>query len=334
MGNFNDACGNIVNEVQNLLYKSRNNEWIKRYADYAGFISANLETIKNKKKQFNEWAPLYLYMNIGSAKDRMPFSLRYLGQEVATLKVGQKYITISTKNFDSANERDFNCKVQLHNKEWASGEASNFRRYFSGNPERTDKSRKRNEEHRIESLLLTEFSKTKKKHKFLHNVQPVKFAGVARFQMSTPLKASNIKNVAYSGSNGGGIDILSRIGIGNATKLCIMEVKDENIDKEPPTHAILQALAYATFIRELLRSESGQLWWQIFGFNGELPGQLNIPVVCVMPSTQGNDFSFQDETIAIDNDLFSLNYLYFTEKNNTIVDGVTSLKQCNVKTRD
>jgi hypothetical protein len=331
MSEFIDECQSIITEVQNLLYKSENIEWIKRYANYAQSIFANLETIKIKKKQFNEWAPLYLYMNIGSAKDRMPFSLRYLGQEVATLKVGKESISISTKKFDATNERDFDCKTKVHDKEWTSEKASKFRRHFSSFPNRTNESGQKNEEHRIESLLLTEFSKSNRKDKILHNIQPVKFAGIARFQMSTPLKASNVNDIKYSGANGGGIDILSRIGIGSGTRLCIMEVKDENIAKEPPTHAILQALVYAAFIRELLRSERGELWWQIFGFKGKPPARLDIPVVCVMPSTQCNDFSFQDKNISIDNDLFSLNYIYFTEKNNAIVDVVTSLKQCGVK---
>jgi len=99
-------------------------------------------------------------------------------------------------------------------------------------------------------MLLTEFSKKSGKDKVLCNIQPVKIAGIARFQMPTPLYASDIKNVEFAKWEGGGIDILSRIGTGNATKLCIMELKDENAPKEPPTKAIFQGLAYATFIRE------------------------------------------------------------------------------------
>lgn len=101
--------------------------------------------------------------------------------------------------------------------------------------------------------------------------------------MCTPLKASNIKKIAYSGKNGGGIDILSRVGVGKATKLCVMEVKDENKKSEPPAKVIQQGLSYATFIRELLRSESGNAWWKIFGFNGKLPDHLELYVVCVLP---------------------------------------------------
>ena len=185
--------------------------------------------------------------------------------------------------------------------------------------------KKRNEEHRIESMLLTEFAKKKGEDKIIRNIQPVKIAGIARFQMPTPLYASDIKNVKYAGPSGGGIDILSRIGTGNATKLCIMELKDENAPKEPPAKAILQGLAYATFIRELLRSKCGQEWWKIFGFSGKLPEQLELCVACVMPSISNNDTSFANKIIKTAKDSFHLNYIYFHEKDNKVVDIDTSI---------
>lgn len=326
MNDYFNECKKSVAKVRALLEKNR--EWVKRYATYAQTISANLGKIKNKKKSFNEWAPLYLYTTISEATRKMTFSLRYLGQEVAILNSDSEKITISTTKYDKSNDRDFDCKTKLDNKDWTSQEAKVFRRHFSDLPMRTDKSKKGNEEHRIESLLLTEFSKNTRKGKIISNIQPVKVAGIARFQMPTPLSASGVKDVTYANWNGGGIDILSRIGTGTATKLCVMEVKDENVPIEPPSKAILQALAYSTFIRELLRSESGELWWKIFGFKGKLPYQLEIYVVCVMPSTNNNDKSFGGGKISIDGDSFLLNYMYFKELDNCILDIKSSLKQC------
>ena len=179
--------------------------------------------------------------------------------------------------------------------------------------------------------MLTQFAKKSSKDKILCNIQPVKIAGIARFQMPTPLYASDIKNVKYAKWEGGGIDILSRIGTGNATKLCIMELKDENAPKEPPAKAILQGLAYATFIRELLRSKCGQKWWKIFGFSGKLPEQLELCVACVMPSTKNNDIFFANKIIKTNNqDSFHLNYLYFQEVVK-VAKVMTSMKQCSVK---
>jgi len=48
-------------------------------------------------------------------------------------------------------------------------------------------------------MLLTEFSKKSGKDKVLCNIQPVKIAGIARFQMPAPLYASDINNVKYAG---------------------------------------------------------------------------------------------------------------------------------------
>ncbi len=184
-------------------------------------------------------------------------------------------------------------------------------------------------------MFLTEFTKKIGINKIICNIQPVKISGIARFQMPTPLYGSNIKNIKYAGYGGGGIDILSRIGKSNTIKLCIMELKDENTVKEPPAKVIHQALAYATFIRELLRSDWGQQWWKIFGFGGKLPQSLELYVTCVMPSRENpadNDRSFADVIVKTNGqDSFHLNYIYFQEKDNKLMGIETSLKQCIVK---
>jgi len=326
MNDFINECDNLVLEVKGLL--KQNTEWILRYREYAEKIISNIETIKSLKHgRFREWSPLYLYMNVTQAKSQMEFSLRYLGQEVARLNAVKDMITISTKNFVKNNERDFGCKIKLDDVEWKSKTASDFRRHFLNCTKRTDNSGKKNEEHRIESLILTEFSKNTGANKAFSYIQPVKIAGVARFQMPTPLYASDINNLKYCGFRGGGIDILARTGRGRTTKLCIMELKDENDKKEPPAKVIKQDLAYAVFIMELLRSESGQNWWKIFGFGGIVPKSIELYVVCVMPSSKNNNTSFADKIIYSGKDNFHFQYMYFQENNNEVVDVVTSLKK-------
>jgi hypothetical protein len=129
------------------------------------------------------------------------------------------------------------------------------------------------------------------------------------------------------GIYGGGIDILTRTGTGGInTYLCIMELKDENVKSEPPKDALKQAIAYTSFIRELLRSEAGQEWWTLFGFNGKIPKQLTLYAACVMPSSNCNDYSFRDMTLDIDGDTIKLHYVYFIEKNNKITEVDTSLQ--------
>jgi hypothetical protein len=335
MREFIENCEEMVSHVQDLLNSDENKEWVSRYSKYAEEINANWDKIKNlKKNRFNEWAPLFLYMNVTEAKSRMTFSLRYLGQDVAKLYASSDKITISTKGFEEKNEKYFRCKVSLKDQEWKSKQPANFRSYFSKNPKRIEDDSKKNDEHRIESLFLTNFAKKSSKDKILCNIQPVRIAGIARFQMPTPLYASDIKNIKYAKSAGGGIDILSRIGKSNTTKLCIMELKDENVPKETPAKVILQSLAYATFIRELLRSDSGQEWWKIFGFGGKLPRHLELYVVNVMPFRKNideKDRSFADVIIKTGEDSFHLDYIYFHAVDNKLVDIETSLKNCWVR---
>ncbi len=332
MDDFINECGNTISKVQELL--SNNTEWIQRYADYAGLLKARMEKIENDKNNFNEWKPLYLYMNVKEAKSSGKFTLRYLGQDVAMLKVDKdNKVMISTKDgkFEEINKKYFDCEFKLGTNskkyiEWRSKEAEEFRKHFFDNPKRNDSFGK-NHEHRLESLLLTEFSKKDRKDKKICNIQPVKLAGIARFQMPTPLSGCKIKNIKYSGARGGGIDIISRTGKGAATKLCIMEVKDENKSKEPPAKVIQQGLAYATFIRGLLKSKnSGDEWWKIFGFNGKCPDKLELNVACVMPLATNNDTSFAGKIIKIDQDSFHLHYIYFQEKDNEIINIESSLK--------
>jgi hypothetical protein len=304
-------CEKTIDSVRDLLL--RNPEWRERYERYASQLHNNSTRIKDFKAMFREWAPLYVYMNVAEAKSRMVFSLRYQGQDVARLKVGPKKITLSTQGFNGKNKRDFQCPVELDQVEWRSKIAREFRRHFSMHPKRTASSGKGNEEHRIESMLLTEFSKKKSIAKLFRNIQPVRLAGITRFQMPTPLSASSINGRRYSAAGGGGIDILSRTGSGKGTRLCVMEVKDENKAKEPAAKAIIQGLVYATFIRELLRSECGSEWWKIFGYKGKLPQQLKINVACVMPGIPQNDTSFAGMVIPVEGDEYHLHYMYFTE---------------------
>jgi len=334
MNTFIEDCKSTIESARDLLKK--NIEWSKRFGEYAQLINENLENIKHMKHQFHTRSQLHIYMNLSEAKNKMTFSLRYLGQEVANLKVVGDNITISTSTGHVINNnRDFGCNCELKNCKWLSEEATNFGKYFASKRKRTDYALRNYNEHRLESLLLTEFSKRNRKDKCLCNIQPVQFAGVARFQMPTPLMASKQLGYAKDG-NGGGIDILCRIGTGKTAKLCIMELKDEITPKETPAKAIQQGLAYATFIRELLRSKSGETWWRIFGFNGSVPNKLELYVACVMPSKDNyeeNDRSFKDEAIQIPdekspNDFFHLHYIYFKEENNTIISIDTSIKEC------
>lgn len=317
----------VIDETRTLLNQST--EWRARYEGYAQKITENLSFIKSVRESFRQWTPLAVYLNTTSAqnaKKTVGFELRYYGQTVAKLNgYNDGKHKLSTKGLEENNRRDFGCAIQLNGVDWAGPEAAKFRKYFKDRKTpRNKEGNTGNEEHRLESLWLTELLKSG--GKALPNTKAVEI-GKVRFPMPTPLSASNHKAIKYSGLHGGGIDIFARTGTGGGnTFLCIMELKDENVKSEPPKDALKQAIAYSTFIRELLRSECGQQWWALWGFNGELPKQLILYAACVMPSSSCNDYSFNDMSLDINGDIIKLHYVYFVEENNRITKVETSLK--------
>ncbi|MFC1972590.1 hypothetical protein ACFLVE_04220 [Chloroflexota bacterium] len=310
-----------VIEETRLLLQINSEEWLGRYVDYAKKISGNIDSIKFVCSSFREWSPLKVYLNITSAKTAkrsVSFELRYLGQTVTKL-IGNKdrKHKLNTKNYEKNNRDYFRCDIPLSSADWDGDDAAKFRSYFKNRKDTHNTGEhKKHDEHRLESLLLTEFSRIK--NKVIRHIKPVTFGGV-RFPMPTPISASAHKAVKYSGTSGGGIDIMVRTGTGGkATRLCIMELKDENKKSEPPKDAMKQAVAYATFIHELLRSKAGAAWWKLFGFGGKIPEPLELYAACVMPSGLYNDYSFGNMELNIERDTIKLHYLYFNEENNRI----------------
>lgn len=325
-----DEFNSVIEETRELLKDFP--EWKKRYTGYAKKILDNIDLIKSKRSKFREWSPLKLYLNVTNAKKAFKtcnFELRYLGQTVADL-IFRDEPKLDSKKYRKQNDRDFDCKMLLSMVDWKGNEAKMFRSHFKNRePVRNIGTSKRNEEHRIESLFLSEFSKSK--DKTLRNIHPVRIAAKIRFPMPTPLSGSNPSKIEYSGIKGGGIDILVRTGTGGkATNLCIMELKDENTKKEPPRKVIKQALIYATFIRELLRSNSGQDWWKLFGFSSNIPKKLVLFAACVMPSNENNDKSFAGMELDVNGDIIIPHYLYFNEEKNNIMNIDTSLNTKSV----
>ena len=170
---------NIIKEAQELLYN--NPEWKNRYKGYADNLSANISIIKSNRRRFNEFKPLYFYIsttNAKNAKTKLLLDVRYRGQSVATLKANKSGITITTKGKDYKNLRDFNCDIKLDDIPWQEKEAREFRKFFKNrNNSRKVFKNKGNEEHSIESLLLTEFSKRNSLNKQITGIQPVKICG-------------------------------------------------------------------------------------------------------------------------------------------------------------
>ena len=317
---------NIVDKTKDLL--ENNTKWASRYQGYARNIEKRESFIFGKRQGFRVKMPLYVYSTISkinkSTQNNVVFDLRYEGQSVASIQIlnNDRFIT-SKDNI----EEYFGCNIKLNKEPWGSKKARLFRKYFYSNPLRQETAKKRNNEHRMESLLLTDFSKKMSNNKSLLNIQPIHIFG-SRFQMPTPLKACEAKNdfVDYKEEKGGGIDILARVKHGNKSNLAVLELKDENNTNEPPELAIKQAIAYSVFIRSLIRSKdsNNEFWWKFFKFGGAIPDSLIIYAIVVMP-TGTNKTDFQGLRLTIgERDAIELHYIYTDKEANNVIE--TSLK--------
>lgn len=316
----------VKDEVLGLL--EQNKEWVERYAHYIEEISSNREQTELCYGKFSSTKPFAYYITTSKLLNQpFSFSMRFMGQEIATINAKNDTIIIDSIKQAKGNKEYFECEQVLDKADWNSTEARDFRSYFVNCEKKVGKS----EEHKLESNLIEELSKTVANEKFLTNIQPVKIKNSLRFPMPTPISSSG-KSVRYSGRYGGGIDILARCN-GNLT---VIELKDEYNSNEPPEKAMKQAIAYATFLHSLLRSEkgNGHDWYKFFGYKTALDKKekLTINVVVAMPhNPNGNDDkSFANEVIQLGNDdKLVLHYMYLHVNNNSfeIKEIDTSLNQ-------
>lgn len=352
MQNNSTFYPNIINMVEKLL--NFNTEWMKRYNDYINDLDSRIKPLIDAATlRFGIAKNLEIYLPLSLAKkatkSSASFDIRVGGQSVATLIVKNNDVKIcfNTKNnvnyfIDYSN---FPCHKIVSAKtkhatlgciqdgdplSWHSPEAVAFRKYFT----QCQVGKLRSLEHNYESQLLRQFSMKKSKGKILKNIQPVKLLG-KRFQMPTPIQASQSgkKVINYANANGGGIDILARYGSGRRTSLTVFELKDECVKEERPEEAISQAIAYATFIRQLLRSSNANTdkWWRFFGFGRPLTNSgLGIKAVIAMPVGKYNDTSFAGIKLPLqtigpyNNDYIELHYLFFNVDSSNVITGISS----------
>jgi hypothetical protein len=275
----------MIDIIERTLELLKNNiEWEERYAKYIEFLS------EKRSKGFRKPEGLSVYSSVSNYKGST-YDLRFDGQSVGLVVSKSGEITLYPK--EKANTEYFAFSTNLKNIDWHKEEATRFRKFYKDLAKSSTVVKIKSPEHRVENRLLMEFAKrTRAEDKQLTSIQPIKLNGCF-FQLPTPLKASD-HNPKYAEHKGGGIDILSRIKIHGESRLCVMEVKDENKKSEPQSKAMEQALSYATFIASLLRSKSGQKWWDfLMGRNGkssQIPATVNIDVVTIMPKGNTEEF--------------------------------------------
>lgn len=329
MSLFTQEYRDMIKEVGSLL--DGDSEWIQRYKGYISAIKTNDSIIKDARRKFNSSENLDIYLSVSKVKGAnsrtVTFDVRYKGQSVGEIFVRKSGVSIRFKTgnnekYYSGYSPMLSSIPETEERDWKnSEEAQCFREYFKDSSRRKNG---KNLEHNFESQLLEQFLKDRSDDKYLLNIQPIRLMEKGYFQMPTPITASRVKDgsTSYSGYNGGGIDILARQGIGNGVCLTVIELKDECKKEEPPEKAIMQAIAYATFLQKLLRTPGAdpEGWWKFFGFNGPIPAKLKIRTVIAMPEGDYNDTSFGGEILPVgeSNDCLELHYLYFTAEGDTI----------------
>lgn len=283
---------NIVNNTYQIL-QANQNAWQKRYLEYAEEILKMKDDKIAFGRLFQTKKSLHIYST--TTQSVTEFQIRFAGKKVGIVKYdsqgknGKVYLTVNNDNLKVAKALGYNGKA--FNKEpWRDKIASDYRSFFnkieSTNAICNTFANKRldaGKEARIENKLLVAL----KKGDLIRNINPVLLCG-AFFQFATPITASDhTKCPKYSGANGGGIDILARINHGSNrydNRLAVIEVKDSHKD-DTQAGALQQAIAYATFLAYLLKvnDNCGNKWWNIFGKGKNVPVELHIDAVTLMP---------------------------------------------------
>lgn len=351
----------IANDTERELTENRG--WVERYYKYYNDINPDSSTanyVKEVVKSFRCENGLTKYTSIGRVMNSskvVDVDLRINGHSVAAYKTmlteevkkaidddittNDRRKIIRESSFIEFHEEGLNEvvssdslfkevfsdlaeKYKSSTVKWNSKEATEFRRVMKG-----IESKSTHSEHTIESQLLKRLSSKKSAGKPILGIQPIKLCD-AFFQLVTPLKASEAGKkdiVSYSKDDngrdraGGGIDILARIK--NIPELCVIELKDNYTDEEKPTKAIKQAIAYATFLDRLIRSDQskGGLWYKkIFTKDSTLKEQIKINAVIAMPYREDDRIIEEDRELAgkkinlKTGDIIELHYLFFDKK--------------------
>ena len=102
---------NLLEQVEDLWKHGAE----KKAARWAENLKGAKKSVLSAKKRFHEWYPLKVYLCYTDAIKAQPeFSLRYLGQEVATLQVeesGDVSITILPKTAE-VNGKQFGISLK------------------------------------------------------------------------------------------------------------------------------------------------------------------------------------------------------------------------------
>lgn len=302
--------------VQKELHN--NSSWRDRYNRYAELLLQNEARIKEQRQRFRRSSVLYPYLSIGRVgKENILFNLRFLGQSVGDIRVDSDDVYLEISEDQAKNSQAyFGCTDESFTTagvyRWAKTTSATIRNDFIKRL-KDSKCFPRQREHMVESALFSELEKSDGRTKALRWIQPISYAGT-RIHMKTAVTASKAKDDIITVPEGGGgeIDLFCRRKAGKYSYLTIIEIKDENKKSESPEKAVKQAIAYAVFIRELIRSNSGNKWMKIWGVDHQHWQEgVTLNAVIAMPKKSGDDLSFAGKEIKVGDDKIKLHYIAF-----------------------
>ncbi len=242
--------GTLYRQVEALMRTSQVQNKLTSWLEQA---ESTKTFIKNHQGKFNEWAPLKFYVTLGSKK---VFSIRYKGQEVATLscldnEVGGPTVKISKRQKEiNAKYFQFSCESQEF--KWRLPEGASFRKHFK----KTNYDG-HSAEHRIESELISGLTGDKIDSK-LRNRIAVTFDD---FPLQFPVPLSACKGTIDTTT--GHLDILGRKK-GNV--LSVWELKSPRAYGAVVRQAYIYALQIYFMINDPV---SGKKWLDLFKIGSE-----------------------------------------------------------------
>ena len=311
------------------LLEQIEHEWAKGAGKIAAGWAVKLKKAKDSlgpaRQKFYQWYPLIIYTSYSNAIDRRcPFSVRYLGQEVAMLRVKSDGVYICISKEHAVANRRFGMTLLPREYPWRNVEAKEFRRHFRSLEHREYHSSV-NEEHRIESEIL-QHMKNRTGSKFngtLRGIQPVTLGGLP-FQLPVPISGHTGIPQLRKNSHGN-IDILARRGTGRGTRISVWELKRPDEEAQ----AIKQAYIYSVTLLKMLRMpQSGEIWYNdIIGFRGKIPCKLAMECVVALSFASAKTRekfeekmqSFKDQNaLRIGNDTISLHIAHYQKEPLTV----------------
>ncbi len=277
------------------IYERLLNEWSSK-PDARDKCIRWLNSLENTSKKINDvknkvhkWSPLKFYTSTDKGAD---FSVRYHGQEVATLKFGKTsvYLHVNPKT-----NTYFKCPI-TGVFEWRSEKGKEFRNFFKNHPIQNLPNHVK--EHIIEDLFLTGLTSSPKsvyfKHRTAITLPSTKKNHGLRLQFPVPFSASKGKIKHARGY----VDILGRSM--NGADLSVWEIK--YVGKSELI--VKQAYVYALQVLFMLNEKNlRERWLKLFGFS---KGRTRLKAIEIVLAVSKDQQPRVEEQIAgLNSEIFS-----------------------------